>query len=1043
MRTASPRKQPTLNKFEIMNRFFRLRFVVGFSFVMFLAVFIARVAVGEPDPPQEWSYSQTWCVSPAEIVFSNLVISPSQPHDDHYDSIVCVGDTISTALQWFTLPATNGYRLCHYGDYGNWCDPEIYYPGSSPYNVINGWWNDSWSSLGYDGTNGLGNSMSFRLTNAAEGRVWYGNISAQFPTTEPVCGWYATTYSTNTPAYLNYAVVGVGSLTPNFGGVCAVDISPTDNPGSKWIVSTNENSDATNFIVTATPHPNVDETNLPSGWTMTGGTPVQYTNGQTSRTQVSVDTTPYGTKVVMANSGLSHATNTFIVTAPVKMHIQTCDDTNKYDPGAILFLNSDDDDADGIRDMDETNAAVNHEDDLLQLTFTKDSPSLGDTNTLYVSTDWHNFGGQIKIWRSPHRGPDGPVIDTAGGTNSFTFVDSNMPTLYIEGIQASRSDNDVFLSVSGNYTPCSSDRARITVMQMQLGADVTHTHQITLDTLATNYFWVNDVGVSGDIISGTTDVPGSGNNGNLGHVNGRCDVENFFPVGLDFENVFGRLSPTNGYEYRLIGSGVRFAYTSLPVDNAAFNYLTDATGTSNYGSSFTSGAYAADTVPVNGYAILNTSFLTNAMSHDNMGLILMEGSGATKQPLKLEVWKDGQKIGGCGQLNLSIDSVENMYRSINLRNSYSGPPAAPSNYPTNICTDKMFVFVHGYNVNANASRGWNAEIFKRIYQSGSRAMFTAVDWQGDDGQWPFQLPVYGYVDLNYYINVVHAFDTALYFAMVMRDLPGAQKFIAAHSLGNMVVSSAIEDWSQNSAVGFQYNTYFKIDAAVAIEAYDKNAFGNPNMMNPDWKNYDCHVWASYFWSLFDASDGRYGLTWRGRFADVSGVNYYSSTEDVLTNAYGQLPSVFSNGDYVWVSQEMRKGTWLASLVANSEAGWGFNSFYGNLTTNQANALTVELRTNSFFKPFDDSNLYNPSNGSTEAVKSTVREKVLADGIPALSNAAGGPDGANLSGAYNMSPSSGVPWPRLGSNRRCLHSDIKNIAYPYNYYVFQNIAGYLK
>jgi len=45
-------------------------------------------------------------------------------------------------------------------------------------------------------------------------------------------------------------------------------------------------------------------------------------------------------------------------------------------------------------------------------------------------------------------------------------------------------------------------------------------------------------------------------------------------------------------------------------------------------------------------------------------------------------------------------------------------------------------------------------------------------------------------------------------------LPGTQKFIMAHSLGNIVVSSAIQDFGMN------IDAYFAIDAAVATEAYD-------------------------------------------------------------------------------------------------------------------------------------------------------------------------------------------------------------------------------
>ena len=73
---------------------------------------------------------------------------------------------------------------------------------------------------------------------------------------------------------------------------------------------------------------------------------------------------------------------------------------------------------------------------------------------------------------------------------------------------------------------------------------------------------------------------------------------------------------------------------------------------------------------------------------------------------------------------------------------------------------------------------------------------------------------------------------------------------------------------------------------------------------------------------------------------------------------------------------------------------------------------------------------------------SVREQVLADGIPALSNAAGGPDGGGMSSSHNMNSLKGFHtqglWPR--DNDRWLHSDKKNMAYPYTYDVFNKIVA---
>jgi hypothetical protein len=78
----------------------------------------------------------------------------------------------------------------------------------------------------------------------------------------------------------------------------------------------------------------------------------------------------------------------------------------------------------------------------------------------------------------------------------------------------------------------------------------------------------------------------------------------------------------------------------------------------------------------------------------------------------------------------------------------------PWNNPDEECDGRHFVFVHGYNVNPAAAREWADAMFKRLWLSGSRSMFTAVDWYGDSSQ--FASLFHGDVSPDYYANVVHA-----------------------------------------------------------------------------------------------------------------------------------------------------------------------------------------------------------------------------------------------------------------------------------------------
>lgn len=347
-------------------------------------------------------------------------------------------------------------------------------------------------------------------------------------------------------------------------------------------------------------------------------------------------------------------------------------------------------------------------------------------------------------------------------------------------------------------------------------------------------------------------------------------------------------------------------------------------------------------------------------------------------------------------LPLNLTSVEDMYRWVNLRGICNGDvesptdTSEPSNWPDGESNGKHFVFVHGYSVNETGARAWAAEMFKRLWQCGSRAMFTAVTWRGDHGQLAGVTP-------DYYINVVHAFDSAAMFSSYLGTALPGELFVGAHSLGNMLVSSAIVDQD------LEISRFFMFNAALPLEAYDNSMPPNLLLRPSDWANYSSNLWASYWCDLFPEGDGRHELTWRGRFESITNaVNFYSPMEDVLANATGIQPSLTSETG-AWVGQEMRKGrSWPEWPMGNAEGGWAFNPNYnvildyapdltpiiGPLPPAQANELSPEsLQMNPFFLPFDNAALFG-AGGSTEAWMSVVWHQLLADAIPALSNPAG-------------------------------------------------------
>jgi pimeloyl-ACP methyl ester carboxylesterase len=372
-----------------------------------------------------------------------------------------------------------------------------------------------------------------------------------------------------------------------------------------------------------------------------------------------------------------------------------------------------------------------------------------------------------------------------------------------------------------------------------------------------------------------------------------------------------------------------------------------------------------------------------------------------------------------------------------------------------------FIFLHGYNVEPNEARGVESAMFRRMFWSGSHAKFYGVTWPGYLSRAYID---YGFgriaITPNYHTNVVSALVTSYYLTSFVNELNGTNT-MAAHSLGNMVALSALNDW------GARVNDYFMIDAAVPIEAIDPVA-ANTNMVHPSWYPYNANLWASDWYQLWSSGDGRSRLGWTSRFSDFNGANvynFYSSGEEVLRTQVGPPPSVpqaffdqaildgiFNvnpQGCFVWAWQEKMKGTCAGNWVLGSDyGGWGFNAAYSGLTPAQANSLSNSvLQTNAFFSDSVDTAMFT-TNSSGSAFAAANRSRLLADAIPAVSLAIGAnhvtalaPQG-QLDRNFDMEDSYENGWPVTTGNEafKWHHSDVKAVAYLYTYQLFQTLVA---
>jgi hypothetical protein len=313
--------------------------------------------------------------------------------------------------------------------------------------------------------------------------------------------------------------------------------------------------------------------------------------------------------------------------------------------------------------------------------------------------------------------------------------------------------------------------------------------------------------------------------------------------------------------------------------------------------------------------------------------------------------------------------------------------------------------------------------------------------------------------------------------------------LAAHSLGNMVVSSMLTEYSAGWDNSRQIKNYFMLDAAVAAEAYgsrddnneaemNKDTVTNPNMIHPDWTSYKKELWATEWHLLFknqSPADNRELLTWRNIFAKrpstVNYYNFYSQGEEVLDEHEGELkfPDVIEQfmqtGIYTWALQEKLKGkSPVNGILGSNYGGWGFNNAWDVFDVNimemrrrtPAEAAGIEsplLRAMPFYLKGNESTLFDEVTGSNYAIQNKIR--LLADVIPARTLAAGKDSVKGLPKDVNFDMQTTfktikkingkdiVFWPRGGLFQRdnWRHGDAREIAYSYVYSLFDKFVSF--
>lgn len=617
-------------------------------------------------------------------------------------------------------------------------------------------------------------------------------------------------------------------------------------------------------------------------------------------------------------------------------------------------------------------------------------------------------------------------------------------------------------------------------------------------------FWINDDSDSGtkDVEGVNVDVPAYGTaNHKNNKVDGRRDLVDFFPVFIDLNKIFAVFPPDKHkeieYKLRQDDGALKMVYTQMSVGEVGGYQISE---TIACGSDLNTPLHQADTVqiPVSGVVISDT-FL-GKMHDESKGVLVMEGCAASTHPLILEIWQKGIKVLDV-ELPLNISPVEKMFTTANLRAAVDNGEAKISvveNFTKNrkLQVQKQFVFVHGYNSSEYQGRGWASEIFKRMYWSGSLALYHGILWDGDESKLGESTTP------DYQANVINAFQTGSEFATYLNCLDNSNMpvTVAAHSLGNGVTATAIADYNA------KITDYFMINAAIAAEAYDATEPVLKDMWHNAWESYysaystACqainidanryyHLTAAGWHNIFklenaklkpsESKDKRAELTWKDRFANnpnnVKFYNFYSSGEEVLDihpfEYYGNLGAfIWGNvwsydppeGRYAWSMQEKLKGGNVTNWVLGSYyGGWDFNRsaysnlpFYNMYSADQAYLLTDEqLKTEPFF---DDGGphtaIYSADRKTASKYAEEHRHEILARMIPALTPATGRVEVKGLDVLMGQKSNFNIQtfveqWPqeRLDFDEDHLkkawfHSDLKDVAYIYTFRLYNSIVA---
>lgn len=654
------------------------------------------------------------------------------------------------------------------------------------------------------------------------------------------------------------------------------------------------------------------------------------------------------------------------------------------------------------------------------------------------------------------------------------------------------------------------DRAKYTVVELDLVPDFDRDHKIDKNDekkvvqQKTFYWWLNDDADEGDCANcfkdHGTELPGNPQ-GNFtdSEINGHTDLLDFFPMWLNEKQALDLVKDRKEIVIRFHARGVGYAMTRLECTEAG-DFLTNDSVSVRESVWFMNDDLEEANIH-RGENIEMPEYFTRQYKEGGRkkGILIMEGGekGVDKAKVQISLVKKTQS----GEVELLTVPFQCSFRNVlEMMDRYDITESTPVE---NLCTikDKEYqkgkyrIFsLHGFKVSKTLAQGWDAEFFKRLYQSGSTARFTGITWPG--------IIASDHPGLHYHRCAYNALNQAERLAAYIKSRATKETTVVmAHSLGNMLVSEAIQEY------GLQVSSYFMLNGAIASEAFDSSKFNaSPakEMLVPwDWDEYPVESYSAYWHKLYEddanpAAQSRAQVKWIGKFSKVldtnacaNFVNCMSSGDEVfdlvenVRNTSGLKPGCYFESmslddldlsQYCWQKQEVGKGVVCKGnlLEDSDEGGWGYNTtdqqgshaaqhlsdarMYDGASLGalvKQNGYREMLRAMPAFNPSPQEvfcwNTTNPE--SNRVISRNVRNHLLACAIPAISTAMGKTKGfENGVKTMDMDEKRGGGWGRglldagyFSYGERWLHCDVKDMAYFYTEPLWKSIveSGNLK